>query len=286
MTSTSIGGPEGELRRLSARLRMAAEDAALEAGILMRGAFETGVAAAESKADFHDLVTEHDRLAEERIRDCLSGAVPGGSFLGEEGGLVEGEDVDWYVDPIDGTNNFAAGVPFFCVSIAAVAAGRLVAGVVYDPVRSELFAADLAGARCNGATLVSTGAGDEGSALLCTDFPSHRPSEFAGGGRSDAERFEQFVGSFRTVRRLGSCALALAYVAAGRADVAFGTSAQPWDVAAGLLLVEQAGGRYRVRAEAGGEARSAWEAPTYVAHVDSFDLDGSCLGELFGPARA
>lgn len=268
---------------LSSRLRELAAEAALAVGELLREAFAHG-ATGVPKTDSHDLLTEHDRRAEARIRTHLTRTVPGSSVLGEEDGLVGSGEIAWYVDPIDGTNNFAAGIPFFCVSIAAVRRDRLLAGVVYDPVRSELFAADLAGARLNGVALASVGARDDSSALLATDFPSHRawaPSS----GRSDGDRFTELVRSFQTVRRLGSGALTLAYVAAGRVDITFGTAANPWDVAAGLLLVEAAGGAYHALPATHRHARKPWEAPTYIAHVRGFDLDGSSLAEIRATAR-
>ena len=275
----AAAGVAGAERELSVHLRETAGAAALEVGGLLRSRF--GARAAQAKADSHDLVTEVDRLAEDAIRELLLREFPGSSVWGEEAGLVGGEaELTWLVDPIDGTNNFAAGVPFFCVSIAALAGDRLLAGVIYDPLRRELFAADLTGATRDGTLLESGGAGCDADAVLVTDFPGHRRSALAGGGRPDLERFGELVESFQTVRRLGSGALALAYVAAGRVDVTFGTGAHPWDVAAGALLVRQAGGCYR--AFPGEHAGAPWRARTYAAHVAPFDFEGSSLAELAG----
>jgi myo-inositol-1(or 4)-monophosphatase len=260
---------------LSRRLREAASEAALEAGALLHEAFGDRPTGRPKAHDRHDLVTVHDQLAERRIRARLTSAYPESFVLGEENGLVGTGEIGWFVDPIDGTNNFAAGVPFFCVSIAAARGDLLLAGVVYDPIRSELFAADLSGASCNGVALVSTGAHDASRALLATDFPSHR------GGPPELERFGELVRSFGAVRRLGSGALTLAYVAAGRIDVTFGTAANPWDVAAGALLVQAAGGGYH----AVPATERPWEAPGYIAHVGGFDLDRSSLATLRVPAR-
>ncbi|NUR83824.1 MAG: inositol monophosphatase [Nonomuraea sp.] len=222
-----------------------------------------------TKRDFHDPVTEHDRAAEATIRAVITEHVPGSVIVGEEGGEHGSGDVRWYVDPIDGTANFAAGVPFFCTSIAAVAGDRLVAGVIRDHVRGEEFVASDAGAFCNGEPLVSKGASADREALLVTGFPSPRdlPDPEA------LPRFGAIVEAFATVRRVGSAALGLAHVAGGWADVAFGLDTHPWDVAAGILLVERAGGVYRPLAPAG----RSWLAPDYVAHVGTFDLAGSVL---------
>src|SRR5690242_4467789 len=111
-----------------------------------------------TKRDFHDVVTEHDRRAEETIREFLLARLPESSIVGEELGAADEAEVTWYVDPIDGTNNFCSGVPFFCVSIGATWRGQLAAGVIYDPVRQELFQASAAGAWCNGEPLTSAGA--------------------------------------------------------------------------------------------------------------------------------
>lgn len=256
-------------------LKSIAAAAARDVGAQLREAFKHGVEAT-SKRDFHDLVTDCDRAAEERLRSLLTEEVPGSSFLGEEGGLVGTGDVTWCVDPIDGTNNFVAGVPFFCVSIAAMRGDSLLAGVVYDPIRDELFAADAEGADCNGEPLVSTGATEDADAVLATDFPTHRSSVLAGGGISDLERFGEFVRAFRSVRRLGSGALTLAYVASGRIDATLGVDAKPWDVAAGALLVERAGGTYHAFPSSG----PPWEAGLYVAHVGGFELGSSCLATV------
>lgn len=261
-----------ELVALSARLRATAADAAVEAGERVLAAFREGVVA-EQKSGAHDLVTEHDRRTEAFLRARLTAAFPGSAVHGEEDGRVGEGEITWYVDPIDGTNNFAAGVPFFCVSIAAVAEGRVVAGAVVDPVRSEVFAADLAGASLNGRSLAAAGASCDAGALLATEFPGHRP--WSG---DDGALFVELVRSFGTVRRLGSGALALAYVAAGRVDVTFGVRTNPWDVAAGILLVQAAGGTYLPLPSS--HAARPWEAPAYVAHVAGFDLDGSALAEV------
>lgn len=254
----------------------AATDAARGVGDLLRHGFHKGVSTG-TKADFHDIVTRYDTSAEEQIRAMLAGRVPGSRIVGEEDGAAGSGPVTWYVDPIDGTNNFASGVPFFCVSIGAELAGRLVAGVVYDPVREELFVATADGATLNGAPIKVRDARPDREAVLGTDFPGHLPSTLAAGGIGDFDRFGGLVRSFRTVRRLGSGALMLAYVAAGRLDVTLGLTANPWDVAAGALLVEAAGGRYHSLRGNGAPEVPAWQTPAYLAYGSGFDLDASCL---------
>lgn len=271
---------DDRLRSLSARLRAVASQAAREVGSLLRDGFDEH-RPASSKADFHDLVTGHDRLAEQAIRRHLAAAVPASRVIGEEEGITGSGDVTWYVDPIDGTNNFASGVPFFCVAIGAAYHGQLVAGVVYDPLREELFAADLRDATVNGSPMRSGGATHARGALLATDFPTHHGPGFGAGDRSDAERFGEMIREFRTVRRLGSGELTLAYVAAGRIDVTLGLQARPWDVAAGSMLVRAAGGAFVPLSAPEGDAPD-WAAPSYLATVRGFDLASSCLADLTG----
>lgn len=260
----------------SATLAAAAVEAARSVGDLLREGFRSTVPA-DTKADFHDLVTEHDRNAEMTIRTVLSTRVPGSRIVGEESGVAGDGAVTWYVDPIDGTNNFASGVPFFCVSIGATLAGRLVAGVVYDPVRDELFVAGDDGATLNGVPIEVRDTRSDAAAVLATDFPTHDTSRLAATGIADFDRLATMVRSFRTVRRLGSGALMLAYVAAGRLDVTLGTTAKPWDVAAGALLVEAAGGRYLSLHHAEDDNQHPWETRAYLAHGGDFDLDHSYL---------
>ncbi|MFI6515549.1 inositol monophosphatase family protein [Spirillospora sp. NPDC050679] len=262
----------------SRELAAIAELAARATGDRLRGAFRSRPEVAV-KRDFHDPVTEHDRAAEETIRAVLAEHSPGSAVVGEEGGARGGDGaVRWYVDPIDGTANFAAGLPFFCTSIAAVAGGRVVAGVVYDPVRDDVFAASLDGASCNGEPLRSAGATKDSNAVLVTGYPNAR--ELRRSGDAALRRYAALVDSFATLRRPGSAALSLAHVAAGWADAAYGTTVSAWDVAAGLLLVRQAGGTYLPLG--GDPGADDWDAPGYVACVGGFDLAGSALAEAAG----
>ncbi|PZG16501.1 inositol monophosphatase [Spongiactinospora gelatinilytica] len=268
--------------------RELAEIAALAArsvGGLLREAFRSRPQV-RTKRDFHDPVTEHDRAAEEVIREVIARECPGSVIVGEEGGTSPagvgapggaGDGVRWFVDPIDGTANFAAGVPFFCVSVAAAVDGEVVAGVVYDPVREEVFTASLAGTFLAGRRLASAGAVRDREAMLLTSYPS--PRDLEAEGTEALDRFGRMVASFAAVRRPGSAALKLAHVAAGWSDAAFGLRASPWDVAAGSLLVRQAGGVY-IPLDG-----SVLEVGGYLAHVGGFDLAGSVLGEVVARAR-
>ena len=232
-------------------------------------------------SDRFDPVTAGDRAAEQAIREMINARYPDHGVIGEEFGneRIDAEFV-WVIDPIDGTNNFASGIPFFCVSIGATVADRLVAGVVYDPIRDELFAASGGIATCNGEPLLSRGAPSDAEATLITGFPSYEPWPQAPSGPGDLERLGEMIRSFRTLRRLGSAALGLAYVAAGRADVAFGISSSPWDVAAGAILVEAAGGTYRAVPRSASSDRTPWLSPGYLAHVADFDPARSCLADI------
>jgi myo-inositol-1(or 4)-monophosphatase len=256
-----------------------AAGAARDVGDLLREAFLRG-GPAGAKRDFHDLVTAHDRIAEERIAAFLLRHVPDSSVLGEEGGRRGSGRLLWHVDPIDGTNNFASQLPFFCVSIAAEEDGRVVAGVVYDPLRTELFSAWQGGATCNGSPLAARGAATEREALLATDYPGPATTSVRVEGMSALELFAGMVERFGSVRRLGSSALGLAYVAAGRIDVAFEIAPNPWDVAAGFLLVRKAGGVFRSFPDGAIAVDGPRLASAYAAHVAGFDYERSLLGEL------
>lgn len=255
-----------------------AELAARATGDRLRTAFRSRPEV-DTKRDMHDPVTEHDRAAEETIREVLAKETPGSVVVGEEGG-AQGEDGDlrWYVDPIDGTANFAVGLPFFCVSIGAVSGGEVVAGAVYDPVRDEMFSASLAGATCNGTRIESKGASRDATAVIATSYPNARELDADRDGA--LRRFGQMVDAFATLRRPGSAALTLAHVAAGWTDVAYDPSINAWDITAALLLVRQAGGTYL---PLGGKPGAPdHEAPGYLACVGGFDLGGSVMREVAG----
>ncbi|MFB0835409.1 inositol monophosphatase family protein [Arthrobacter halodurans] len=250
-----------DTRQLAARLRSVAEDAAAGVGPMLRSAFRSGVRT-EKKTNNHDLVTAHDRASEESIARHLFAAVPDSRILGEEGGHRGSGRIEWIVDPIDGTSNFAHGVAFFCVSIAAALDGELLAGVVYDPVAELMFSADRDGAYLNGETLRPRAHATEAQASIMTDYPSAEALRI--DGRAGLDAFAELVDTYATLRRKVSAALMLAHVAAGWADVTLGLDTNPWDVAAGALIVRRAGGSYLPFGYDDG-ARPAHEAPCYVA---------------------
>jgi myo-inositol-1(or 4)-monophosphatase len=230
----------------------------------------------DEKKGFFDPVTECDRESERRIVERIFREHPDSTIVGEEGGQQGGGAVHWYVDPIDGTNNFVAGIPFFCVSIAAAVGDKLLAGVVYDPSHDELFAASTAGATLNGEPIRCSGSTtDSGSTLLCEQPRSGRPVD-----PDELERFGRILRPFRAVRRIGSTALHLAYVAAGRADATYGIGTNSWDIAAGVLLVQQAGGRFLVPPSNETAVARPWLTPDYFAVTPELDLEKSILGEI------
>jgi len=226
-----------------AALRSTAEETARIAGAYLRTVFR-GAMSVSSKRDRHDLVTEHDLAAEEIIVPRLLAVSPTWRVIGEEGGVRgTGDKVTWYVDPIDGTSNFAQGIAFFCVSLGAEIDGELVAGAIYDPIADRMYSADDAGAYLDGQPLLTRAALAADAATIITGYPTAADVE-RDGDRALAG-FGALVEAFSSVRRTGSGALTLAHVAAGWVDSALGTSVSPWDVAAGALIVRRAGGSYR-----------------------------------------
>lgn len=215
-----------------------ATEAARRAGKIQRERYGTEFAVRHKGAV--DLVTEVDLACEDAIREVLTGLAPGTSILGEERGLTGSGRDGWIVDPLDGTTNYAHGFPVFCVSIAWETGGRVQTGVVYDPLRDELFAAEEGcGARLNDATIRVTTTATLDDALLATGFPYDRRTN----PRNNLGAFAHLTLATQGVRRGGAAALDLAYVAAGRLDGFWEPALKPWDLAAGILLVAEAGGR-------------------------------------------
>lgn len=227
-----------------AELRQLAEELAREAGALARSRRNEGVSLAATKSTVADIVTEADREVEALIRARVRAARPSDGFLGEESGGDDGTSgLTWVVDPIDGTVNYAFGIPFYCVSIAVVAGPAkpeewtAVAAAVHAPVLDESFsAARGAGATLNGRRIAVSTETDAG-ALLATGF-GYDPSTHDG----DLATVRRVMPIARDLRRSGSAALDLSYVAAGRLDGYFERGLNAWDFAAGALLVEEAGG--------------------------------------------
>jgi len=217
----------------------AAEAIAREAGGLLMGYFARRVAI-EYKGDA-DLVTAADRASEALIIDRLQARFPRHDVMGEEGTRREtGTEYKWYFDPSEGTTNFAHGFPQFCVSIAYERRGRLELGVVFDALKRELFvAARSRGARLNARPIHVSATPSLDRALLATGFPYDRRER-----RNFYFTFwEAFMMRTQGVRRTGSAALDLCYVACGRVDAFWEFGLRPWDVAAGALIVAEAGGR-------------------------------------------
>ncbi|MHC2999737.1 inositol monophosphatase family protein [Microbacterium sp. HJ5] len=231
---------------LGTQLAELAIDIAREAGELARRRRSEGVEIAATKSALADIVTEADREVEDLIRSRLSVERPDDGFLGEESGAERGTgDVTWVVDPIDGTVNYAYGIPSYAVSIAAVigeptpAEWEAVAAVVFNPASGELYRATRGEGAWLGENtrLVVNSETSPAGALLATGF-GYDPATHAG----DLARVARVMPLARDLRRAGAASLDLAFVAAGRLDGYFERGLQPWDHAAGALLVTEAGG--------------------------------------------
>jgi myo-inositol-1(or 4)-monophosphatase len=190
----------------------------------------------------NDFVTHADRESEEEIVTRIRSRYPNDAFLGEEGGARAGEKDarTWIIDPLDGTSNFIAGFPFWCVSVAARERGEIVAGVVWDPLREEIYTAERGGgAFRNGTRLAVSDRPGLDDAFLATGFPFRSKDRIS----LYLRLFHDLFLRARAIRRAGSAALDLACVAAGVFDGFFEFRLSIWDIAAGALLIEEAGGR-------------------------------------------
>jgi myo-inositol-1(or 4)-monophosphatase len=216
----------------------AAIESAQEAGKILREEFEHPPQITY-KGDV-DLVTPADKRSEEAIVKRLTHYFPGHSVTAEEGsGHEGGSEFRWHVDPLDGTTNFAHGYPCFSVSIALTQRGALLTAVVYNPIYDELFAAARgAGATLNEKRIYVSKVDTLGASLLCTGFPVHKRL-----ANPNIHYYWDFTLCSHGVRRDGSAALDLASVAAGRFDGFWEFGLKPWDTAAGVLLIEEAGGK-------------------------------------------
>src|SRR5437588_6027640 len=211
---------------------------AREAGALLMEYFHQHVKV-EYKGEV-DLVTVADRKSEALILQRIQARWPKHDVLGEEGASIEtGSDYRWYVDPLDGTTNFAHGFPVFCVSLALEWKGQRIAGVVYDPTRNELFSAEQgSGAYLNGEPIHVSKIANLAECLVATGFPSHKRHK-----NPNIFFYHQITLRTHGIRRAGSAALDLCSVASGRFDGFWEFNLNPWDTAAGVLIVEEAGGR-------------------------------------------
>ena len=224
---------------------MGTREAAVAAeAVLMAGAIQKGrYGAKDLEIGFKgeiDLVTEVDKACEKAVVALLRSRFPAHDIVTEETHLAQtGSRYVWFIDPLDGTTNYAHSYPFFCCSVALTLDGKPVAGAVYDCIKEELFTAEQGGgAHLNGRRLQVTDRRDLLRSLLMTGFPYDMRLDLDAALRL----FNRFMGVARAVRRDGAAALDLAYVAAGRADGFWEERLHPWDVMAGALLITEAGG--------------------------------------------
>jgi len=212
------------------------QDLAREAGALLMSFF--GKVSIEYKGDA-DLVTKADRASEKLIVERIRQQWPDHDLIGEEGSRREtGSDYRWHIDPLDGTTNFAHGYPVFCVSMALEYKGERIAGVVYDPTRDEMFQAEAgSGAFLNQQPIHVTPTARIDDSLSATGFPSRKRHQ-----NINIYFYYQLAMTSHGVRRAGAAAIDLAYVACGRLDFFWEFQLKPWDMAAGCLLVREAGG--------------------------------------------
>jgi len=209
---------------------------ALEAGDLLMQHF--GKVDIEYKGEV-DVVTAADRESEKLIVERLTKLWPEHDLMGEEGARrTSGSDYRWYIDPLDGTTNFAHGYPVFCVSIALERKGELIAGTVYDPTRREMFAAEKgAGSFLNDRPMRVSKTATLAESLIATGFPSQKRHK-----NPNIHFYHHITLQTHGIRRAGSAAMDLAYTAAGRYDGYWEFNLNPWDTAAGVLIVYEAGG--------------------------------------------
>jgi len=216
-------------------------EAAREAGKFLKLSVGKVRSVEVKQGEERNLVSEIDRGAEERIIAIIKRHYPTHAILAEEsGGSRAPAEFRWIIDPLDGTTNFLHGVPIFCVSIGIERKGEVVGGVVYDPNLDEMFTAEKgSGAFVNGKRLKVSTSGSLAESLLVTGFPY----DITANPNNAVEHFVHFLMAAQGIRRLGSAAMDLSYVAAGRFDGFWEVSLNPWDMAAGALFVQEAGGR-------------------------------------------
>lgn len=220
-------------------VRQQAVAIAREAGAVLRAGFHERKQIARKSSEV-DLVTEYDERCERLIAERLQGAFPDHGLVGEEGGRSAGSSgLKWYVDPLDGTNNFASGFPHFAVSMALYEDDDPLVAVTYDPLKDECFTATAGGgAFLNDSRLQTSRTERLVDSLLATGFPYDR----ATARHDNVDQLRAFLKASRGVRRVGSATLDLAWLAAARFDGFWEFKLGTWDVAAGILLVREAGG--------------------------------------------
>lgn len=297
---------EGNLDRVSEtnQITDCAIRAALQAGAIALAGFRSAGLVTDTKADQHDVVTRYDRECEAHIRRVILDAFPDSSIVGEEeAALVGPGPLTWFVDPIDGTSNFARGIAMWAVSIGVAYEGELIGGVIFDPVSAQLFWADERGAFLRsrefggedqplGSTGGSHGAGnvesagsggsassagsrgsaDPARATVALNFPLAR--DLVHFPELALEQFAQVTREFAQVRGLGSTCIALCWIAAGWLDVTVSFDTNPWDVAAGAFIIRKAGGVFHGYRDGLIVAEShSHLAPHYYAAVSSGEFD-------------
>lgn len=227
----------------SVHLREVAEKAALSVKEMLKEAFRSDMSL-DFKRDLHDIVTVHDKNSEIKIVEQIFELHPDSQVIGEEGGVQGSGNIIWHIDPIDGTSNFARGIPLWCVSIAAEYDNKIVAAAILDPMAGDMFSADEYGAYLNGEVLKTSAYPQPEQATLVTSTLNAHEMQLL-GVENATKVVETFVQHFQHNRSLGSGALNLAYVAAGWADATMGFETNTWDVAAGSFILEQTGGVFR-----------------------------------------
>ncbi len=242
-------------------VQAAAERAALSAGEVLRPLFNHPHEE-KIKANIYDVVTEGDLAAEAAILPILQQAFPEFGILSEEGGGEDGGEYQWHIDPIDGTTNFANNIPFFSVSIALADRDlRPVVGVVYMPILGELFsAAQGHGATLNGQPIHVSRTADMRRAVMSSGFPTDRHT--VEGDLNNLRHWRDMLWAVRDMRRFGSAALDLSYVACGRLDGFWERRIHSWDVLAGICVVQEAGGTVT---DIGGGTAKAFSGEEVVA---------------------
>ena len=220
-------------------LNIAVRAARVAGNIIAKGFENQSELNVEAKGS-NDFVTRIDKEAEQAIISKIQQSFPDHSFIGEEGGVVAGDDdFKWIIDPLDGTTNFIKGIPHFAVSIALMHKGRLDQAVIFDPIRGELFTASRgAGAQLNGFRIRASKAKELDQTILATALPFKDKTSLP----AYIDSFTKIYSKAGDIRRCGSAALDLAYVAAGRYDGYWEKGVKPWDIAAGELMVREAGG--------------------------------------------
>lgn len=222
-------------------LQVFAEMIAKKAGAILLSGFRAKSTTISYKS-ITDIVTNMDRKSEEYLCEEIKKRYPEHAIIAEEGsGIESAGDLVWYIDPLDATNNYAHGIPFFCVSIGVFSKNlqKTIAGVVYDPVHEELFSAYRGGgSNLNGTPIHVSNTDSLNRAFLATGFPVNRDTAC----RDNIDEFSRLAPSSMGIRRIGSAALDLCYTACGRFDGYWEPELKPWDMAAGAVIVEEAGG--------------------------------------------